>query len=459
MYLFSKETYSNRRAELCKMVGDGLLIFMGNDESPMNCTDNVYHFVQDSTFRYFFGIDLPGLRATIDCSTGEATIYGNEFTLDDIIWVGEHPSIQSLAEQVGVKKVLPSSRFSNVLQNEKNLHWLPPYRHNHIIELSSILSTHPNHISTNFSEEFIKGIVKLRSYKSHEEIVQMEEAVNITRSMHLAAMKSVKEGKYEYEVVAEIMHTLNLHNAHLAYPVIFSVHGETLHNHYHGNLMNSGKLALNDSGACNIAGYAGDITRTIPVDKRFTTQQKEIYQLVLDMEKSSIDMLKPGILYRDIHIASNRLMLEGLSDIGLVSGNIDDMLEQGVGGMFMPHGLGHMIGMDVHDMENLGEDYVGYAPGLERSTQLGLKSLRLARALENGFILTVEPGIYFIPALIDKMKANKQFIDFVHYDKLEAYKDFGGIRIEDNVLVTEDSYRILGEYIPKEIDEIESIHS
>lgn len=459
MYLFSEETYVTRRAELCKSVGDGLLIFMGNDESPMNCKDNVYHFVQDSTFRYFFGLNLPELRATIDCATGEAVIYGNEYTLDDIIWVGENPTIQSLAEKVGINKVLPKSKFEGHLKSHKKLHWLPAYRHNHILELSSFLSVYSHEITENVSEDFIRGIVNLRSYKSQDEVIQLEEAVNITRSMHLAAMQNVVEGKYEYEVVAEILKTLKSHNADLSYPVIFSVHGETLHNHYHGNLMTSGRLALNDSGAWNVAGYAGDITRTIPVNKKFTQQQKEIYKLVLNMEKSSIEMLKPGKKYKDIHIASNRIMLEGLSEIGLVSGNIDDMLEQGVGGLFMPHGLGHMIGMDVHDMENLGEDYVGYRPGLERSTQLGLKSLRLAKELEDGFVITVEPGIYFIPALIDKMKATKQFTDFIHYDKLEAYKEFGGIRIEDDVLITENGYKILGEYIPKEIDEIESIHS
>ena len=458
MHLFSKETYVSRRAQLREKVGSGLVLITGNIESPLNYKDNTYRFRQDSNFRYFFGINLPNLHAVLDCDTGKSIIFGDEYTMDDIIWVGAQESLSSLGEKVGVDTIKSRSELETILKNNiSRLHYAPPYRHDNIILLAGILDRSPAEISSGYSEKLIKAIVNIRSYKTAEEIEQMHNAVNITRDMHLAAIRASKPDVYEYEVVAEIRRAHEKHNAPLAYPVIFSVNGQTLHNHYHGNKMQSGQLVLNDSGAENAYGYAGDITRTFPVDSTFSAQQKEIYEIVLKMEKDCIAALRPGVQYREIHIQSNRIMLEGLAALGIVSGNIEDMLAAGVGGMFMPHGLGHMIGMDVHDMEDLGEQSVGYRDGLERSKQLGLKSLRLARELEEGFVITVEPGLYFIPELIDKMQAEGKWKDYVHYDRLSAYKDFGGVRIEDDVLVTADGPEILGEYIPKEISEIESL--
>jgi Xaa-Pro aminopeptidase len=309
------------------------------------------------------------------------------------------------------------------------------------------------------SVALVKAIISQRSHKTAEEIREMEEAVNITRAMHITAMQEVAAGKKEYEIASKIHATALALEGQLAYPIIFSINGQTLHNHYHGNTMTAGKLALNDSGAENKMSYAGDITRTIPVDKTFTNQQKEIYNLVLKMETSAIAALKPQIQYRDIHLMANRIMLEGFKDLGILAGDTDEMLHAGVQGLFMPHGLGHMIGLDVHDMEDLGENYVGYREGIERSTQLGLKSLRLARELETGFVLTVEPGIYFIPELIDKWYSENKFLDWINYSKLERYKDFGGIRIEDNCLITEDAYKVLGNPIPKTIEEVEALRS
>jgi Xaa-Pro aminopeptidase len=275
--------------------------------------------------------------------------------------------------------------------------------------------------------------------------------------MHIAAMRATQVGKKEYEIVAELYGTAKRLGGELAYPAILSINGQTLHNHYHGNELTSGRLVLNDSGVELEMGYCGDITRTFPVDKKFTQQQREIYEIVLEMEELVIESLKPGIQYRDCHIASNRLMLNKFKDLGIVNGDVEEMLEAGVGGMFMPHGLGHMIGLDVHDMEDLGEKFVGYNKDIERSAQMGLKSLRLAKELAEGFVITVEPGIYFIPQLIDKLKADKQYLDFVNYDKLEQYRDFGGIRIEDDILITKDGYQVLGEHIPKTVAEIEDL--
>ncbi|MDP1817621.1 MAG: aminopeptidase P family protein [Leadbetterella sp.] len=454
MKLFSAETYKNRRNNLKKAIGKGQILFLGNNEAPMNYTDNTFRFRQDSSFLYFFGINLPGLSALIDIDKDQEIIFGHEFSIDDIIWIGPHESLASLAFKVGVEKTISPSEIDNYI-SKNALHFLPQYRFDNQIFLSELFDQKVSELKPSLS--LIQAVIAQRSIKTAEEILQMKEAVNITHQMHITAMKSTSAGKMEYEVVGKILETLHAHNAELSYPVIFSVNGQTLHNHYHGNKMQTGQLAINDSGCETEMGYAGDITRTIPVSGKFTQKQKDIYETVLEMEVSSIESLKPGLMYRDVHLSANKILLTNLKSLGLVSGNVEDMLAEGVGGLFMPHGLGHMIGLDVHDLEALGENYVGYRAGLERSTQLGLKSLRMAKELESGHVITVEPGCYFIPELISKYKSEGKFNDFVNYSKLEEYLDFGGVRIEDNILITESGYEILGEAIPKTTDEVEEI--
>lgn len=456
MKLFSSTTYQNRRLALQSATQSGILFFMGNSEAPMNYTDNTYRFRQDSTFLYYFGLPIADVYAAIDCDTGKEWLFGNDFSLDDIIWMGPQPSMASLAEKVGVKNVAPVSEISSFLKN-KEVHFLPPYRYDNKQKLREWLGISVSALAEKASVSFIKAVVNQRLHKSAEEVHQMEEAVNITRQMHLATIRAAAPSKMEYELVAELLYVAKKHDADLSYPAILTVNGQTLHNHYHGNKLKSGQLVLNDSGAENSMGYAGDITRTFPVDKTFTTQQKEIYEIVLAMEENAIASLRPGLTYREVHIESNRLMLSKLKELSIVKGDIDTMLNEGVGGLFMPHGLGHAIGLDVHDMEDLGEQYVGYTEGMQRSTQLGLKSLRMARNLEEGFVLTVEPGIYFIPELIEKYKSENRFNDFVNYALLENYKTFGGIRIEDNVLITKNGHQVLGEHIPKTVEEIEGL--
>ncbi len=456
MQLFSQKTYADRQRKLIEKMGEGLVWIPGNTESPLNYTDNIYPFRQDSTFRYFFGINLPNLHIVLDCATGKKTLYGNDYSIDDIIWVGPQKPLAHYAELCHIDEIKPIAALEERLGGQKGIHYLPPYRHDHMILAGRLFGLDPNQIKKHCSDKLIQAIVDIRSYKSEEEIAQMEDAVNITRHMHMTAMRQTRPGKYEYEVVADIRKALESQHSQLAYPVIFSVNGQTLHNHHHDNKMESGRLVLNDSGAENTYGYAGDITRTFPVNGRFSGRQKELYALVLKMETDSIALVKPGITYRSIHIEANKIMLEGLKSMGMVKGDVEDMVREGVGGLFMPHGLGHMIGMDVHDMENLGEQAVGYG-NMERSKQLGLKSLRLARTLEEGFVLTVEPGIYFIPELIHKMRQEGKWSSFVNYDVLEDYTSFGGIRIEDNVLVTNQSHQVLGKPIPKTIVEIEEL--
>lgn len=455
--MFSTQTYIERRNALKRHVGSGLILIMGNEEAPMNYHDNTYRYRQDSNFLYYFGISLANLAAVIDVDSGEEIIFGDEFSMDDIIWVGPQPTLADQARKVGVYRTEVYSKLSDKLAKAKKVHFTPPYRYENKFKLSEWLNIPVSQLKEKASVSLIKAIIAQRAYKSAEEIVQMEEAVNICREMHIAAMRETKAGRKEYEIAAIIHGKALEFGGELAYPIIFSVNGQTLHNHYHGNTMTEGRLALNDSGAENSMFYAGDITRTIPVSKKFTDKQKDIYNIVLKMELSSIAALKPGIQYKEVHLLANRILLEGLSDLGFVKGNVDEMLAEGVQGLFMPHGLGHAIGLDVHDMEDLGENYVGYRDGLERSTQLGLKSLRMAKELEEGYVITVEPGLYFIPELIDKWKSEKKFTNFINYDKLEPYKGFGGVRIEDNCLITADGQKTLGKPIPKTVEEIEDL--
>ena len=455
--MFSAQTYTERRNALKRSVGSGVILLMGNEESPINYHDNTYHYRQDSHFLYFFGISHAGLSAIIDVESGEEIIFGNEFTMDDIIWVGPQPTLAEQARKVGIYRTESPENLAKRLKKASKVHFTPPYRYDNMFRLSEWLNLPVAQLKAHASVEMIKAIVALRSIKTDEEIEQMHNAVNITREMHLTAMQKTTAGMKEYEVVAAIRAKAIEGGGNLAYGTIFSVNGQTLHNHYHGNTMTDGRLVINDSGAENAMFYAGDITRTFPVSKKFTEKQKEIYSIVLKMELAAIAALQPNVPYKEIHLLANRILLEGLSDLDLLQGNIDEMLAEGVQGLFMPHGLGHAIGLDVHDMEDLGEDYVGYRPGLERSTQLGLKSLRLAKELEAGFVLTVEPGIYFIPELIDKWKVENKFKNFINYSKLDTYRDFGGIRIEDNCLITPTGSQVLGEPIPKTVAEVEEM--
>lgn len=459
--MFSKDTYVGRRQQLKKTVSSGILLFLGNEEAGMNYADNTYHFRQDSTFLYYFGLNKVSLAALIDVESGEEWIVGNEITIDDVIWAGPQPTLQEQAERVGVAKVLPKSQLESVLKNHlaagRTVHYLPTYRPEHTFKLHEWTGQSLQEIAQGASTEFIKAIVNQRSYKTAEEVIELNKAVNITAQMHLNAIRATKSGKYEYEIAGLVHGTALQGGGDLAYPIILSVDGQTLHNHYHGNRLSSGRLVLGDFGAETATHYAGDITRTWPVDKQFSERQKEIYQIVLDANLNAIAALQPGTKYLDCHLIAWKTIAEGLKALGLLQGDVDEMVALGVPGLFMPHGVGHMMGMDVHDMENLGEQHIGYRDGLSRSTLLGLKSLRLAKELEAGFVLTVEPGLYFIPELIDLWESQGKFRDFVNYDALKDYYDFGGVRIEDNYLITADGAQLLGNPIPKTISEIEAL--
>ncbi|MBL7817643.1 MAG: aminopeptidase P family protein [Saprospiraceae bacterium] len=458
---FDQSVYIHRRNVLKQAIGSGIILFMGNDESPMNYRDNTYHFRQDSTFLYYFGLDTAGLAAIIDTETGDEIIFGNELTIDDIVWTGLLPSVSEIAAQVGVNQTHSYSTIEVIIQKalaqNRSIHFIPPYRADHTVKLAQWLNQPVGKIASQVSIPLIKAIINQRAYKEPREIAEIDKAVNLTNEMHLAAIQHAKAGMKEYEVVAKVHEAALKGGGNLSFPIILTVNGETLHNHYHGNTLKEGQMVLCDAGAENDMHYAGDLTRTFPVGKKFTPRQKDIYEIVLQTHQTAVSLLKPDILYRDIYIKACETLVEGLKSINLMKGNASDAVTEGAHAMFFQCGLGHMMGLDVHDMENLGEEYVGYTETLHKSTQFGIKSLRLGRALETGFVLTVEPGVYIIPTLIDQWRSEKRFKDFINYDILETYRDFSGIRIEENFVITEGGYQLLGKPLPKTINEIEAL--
>jgi len=462
-HMFAKNIYVERRQKLINNMHSGLLLFLGNTETGMNYADNTYHFRQDSTFLYYFGMDQPDLAAIIDLDENRTIVFGNELSLDHIVWMGPQTTIRQQAENVGISETLPFGDLKSFLEKPtsvgRTIHYLPPYRDRHHIQLHSWLKTDLSKIKENASVEFIQAVVAQRSIKSAEEIAEMTKAVNTTREMHMSAMRMAREGMTEAQLTGEIQRIATAGGGTTSYPVILTVNGQTLHNHYHGNVIKEGQLILGDFGAETAMHYAGDITRTFPVSKKFTSKQKDIYNIVLKAEDDCIASLRPGLLYRDAHLQAATTIMEGLKSVGLMKGNMEDALREGAFGLFFPHGLGHMIGLDVHDMENLGEQYVGYRDGLNRSSMFGLAYLRLAKELQEGYVLTVEPGIYFIPELISQWKADGKCSEFINYDKVEQYLDFGGIRIEDNCLITADGYEVLGDRIPKTVEEVEALRA
>jgi Xaa-Pro aminopeptidase len=459
--MFKSEVYEQRRKKLTKKMKSGILLFLGNEESPMNYPGNPYHYRQDSSFLYYWGLNEPGLTAVIDLDEGREMIFGYDFTVDDIVWMGPQPTLKERAARVGVKKTAPDGELAdflaNVLKKNRRVHFLPQYRADNLQKIEKLLGIHPRLVNDYASEKLIKAVVAQRSIKSKEEIGEIEAALDIAYEMHVYAMKNARPGKYEREVAGGMEGIALSMGKGVSFPIIFSIHGETLHNHYHGNLMQKGDIAVNDCGAESLNCYASDITRTIPVSGKFTSQQREIYQLVLNAQLNAIQAMKPGVKFKKVHLIAAKTIAGGLIEMKFMKGNVDEAVKAGAHALFMPHGLGHMMGLDVHDMENLGEDYVGYDEKTRRSDQFGLAYLRMAKELEPGHVMTVEPGIYFIPELIDLWKSEKKHQQFINYDKVEKFRSFGGIRIEDDVLVTEKGHKVLGKPIPKTIEEVEQL--
>ena len=452
--LFASNIYQERRNRLASSFTSGVALFLGNNESPANYPSNTYRFRQDSNFLYFFGLSLPGIVGVVDFEKNRSLLFGDDFTIDDIIWMGDQPKLSDLAAEVAVDEVRPLSELATFLKN-KQVYFTPPYRAENKIELARLLGKNLDELTP--SVELIKKIVSLREIKSAEEIVQMENANAIGVLMHGMVIKYCQPGMSERELFSIAERVALCMGNGSSFPTILSQNGQTLHNHDHSLFLEEGRLLLMDAGAENIMNYCSDHTRTLPVSGVFSTMQKEIYETVYQANMAAIANCKPGVQNIENHKIAVTILTQGLQNIGLMKGNIEESVALGAHALFMPHGLGHQVGLDVHDMEDLGENFVGYDETIQRSKIFGWGSLRMAKTLRTGHVISVEPGIYFIPHLIDIWKNERKFEAFINYDKVETYRNFGGVRIEDCVLITEEGSRVLGVHLPKSVNEVENI--
>ena len=458
--MFQRAVYSKRREELMSRMTSGIVLMPANDESSMNYADNTYPFRQDSSFLYYFGVDFPGITGIMDVDNHEVLIFGDDYTIDDIVWMGPQPTIARRAGETGIAKTFPAAKLIDYLSAAETqgraVHFLPPYRPEIILKLAQWFKKDPAVIGRHFSVELTRNVVAMREVKSAGEIEQIEQAVNVSVDMHVAAMKAVRPGMLEAEVAAKIHEVALAANGAISFPIIATINGQTLHNHGYGNRVKSGDLFLVDAGAENEMHYCGDLSSTFPVDRQFTTVQKEVYAASLLAHEAAIAAIAPGVAYKEVHWAACRSIVDSMKQMGLMKGTTDEAVGRGAHALFFPCGTGHMMGLDVHDMENLGEVWVGY-DGKPKNTQFGLKSLRLAKALKPGFVLTVEPGIYFIPELMDLWRSQGHLDEFYNWDKIFQFKNFGGMRNEEDFVVTADGCRLLGKPKPKTIEQVEML--
>ena len=460
--MFETSVYKNRRARLKEKVKSGLVLILGNGEAPANYTDNTYKFRQDSSFLYFFGLNQPGFAGVIDIDSGDEYIFGNDVDMDDIIWMGPQPSVKDMAARVGVSKTAPFARLADCMKTAisqgRRIHFLPPYRFRNMLLLEELLGIRPALVKNYASLELIKAVVDLRSVKEPCEIEEITKACNIGYEMHTAAMRNCKPGVKEQYIAGLIEGIAASYGSMVSFPVILSQNGETLHNHDHSQILQEGRMMLTDAGAEEVSHYCSDFTRTVPVGGKFLTRQKEVYNIVLAANNKAIEIAKPGVTYQYVHLEVCKVLAQGLKDLGLMKGDVNEAVAAGAHALFMPHGLGHMMGLDVHDMEDLGQIYVGYDDETRPIDQFGTSSLRMGRRLQERFVITDEPGCYFIPALIDQWRAQGIHKEFLNYDKIETFKDFGGIRLEDDILIIPGGSRFLGDKrTPITVEEVEEI--
>ncbi len=459
--MFSKQTYIQRRAELRRLMGSGLLVLPGNNESPANYPANAYKFRQDSTFLYFTGLKREGLALVIDVDNDREWLIGDDIDIDDIIWTGYVPSVSELAASVGIAQSAPMKELKTMIDASRakgqQVHYLPPYRHDHMIQLGDLLGIHPLQTRAEASVPLIKAVVAMRSIKTDEEIAEIERAMAIGYEMHTTAMRACAPGVMEQHIAGLLEGIAHQHGCKVSFETILTTHGEIFHGSPSMRPLEAGRLMLCDAGAETNDNYCSDNTRVTPVSGRFTQRQRDIYDIVVACHDLVLEKARPGVKWMDMHLDVCRLMAARLKDLGLMKGNPDDAVEAGAHAMFLQHGLGHMMGMDVHDMEGLGQVYVGFDDEVRPSNQFGTNCLRCGRRIQPGFVLTDEPGIYFIPQLIDLWRGQGLHRDFINYELLETYKDFGGIRLEDDILITPTGNRMLGQQvIPYHADDVEA---
>jgi Xaa-Pro aminopeptidase len=458
--MFGTEVYEQRRKVLKDKISEGVVLFLGNDETPRNFPENAYPFRQHSSFLYYFGLDRSSLAAVIDIDNGTEIVFGDDPGVEELIWTGSLPSLKDECLKVGIHEVVPMVKLYTTLREAhaagRTIHFLTPYRPENKIKLLRLLNVRPDQFTVKSSKELINVVVSQREIKSNDEILEMEKAIDWTVEMHVEAMKFVRPGMTEHEVAARVTEIALAKGGQLAFPVISTVRGEVLHNFKRGGTLHEGQLFLLDAGAETLMHYAGDISSTFPVAKKFTQQQRDIYNVVLDAHYIAQSYMKPGAEFREVHFAACRALFEGLKQLGLTKGDTETAVNEGAHALFFPVGIGHMIGLDVHDMEDLGELNVGYN-GEPKSTQFGLKSLRLAKELKTGFTVTIEPGIYFIPQLIQLWKIDNKFDEFINYSEVEKFVGMGGVRNEEDFLITETGCRLLGPQKPFTVAEIEAL--
>ncbi len=458
--LFSKSTYVERRNELKKLVGGGLIVLFGNNDSPANYPSNTYKFRQDSSFLYYFGLHRNGLVGVIDVDNDREYLVGDEIDIEDIVWYGSVTSVAEMAEQTGVAHVAAMRELPNIVASAQSqgeaVHFLPPYRFDTKIQIMDLLGIHPSQQKDAASLKLIAAVVKMRTTKTEEEIAELERAADIGYEMHTTAMRLCRPGVTEQYIGGMVDGIANARGSMVSFQTIATQHGEVMHGNPSTAKLEAGRLFLVDAGAETNENYCSDNTRTTPVSGVFTQKQKDIYNIVVECHDHVLEVAKPGVKWWDVHFAVCRIITERLRQLGLMKGDIEESLKAGAHAMFLPHGLGHSMGMDVHDMEGLGQVYVGFDDEVRPSTQFGTNALRFGRRLQKGFVVTDEPGIYFIPALIDDWRKNGTNAQFLNFDKIDEYRDFGGIRIEDDVLITESGCRFIGKKrIPYHVDEVE----
>ncbi|MDR0833999.1 MAG: aminopeptidase P N-terminal domain-containing protein [Candidatus Symbiothrix sp.] len=454
--MFKKEVYIQRREALKKSLKSGIVLLLGNGEAAVNYAGNDYAFRQDSTFIYYLGLDTPDLAYVLDIDNNKEYLFGDELTMDDIIWMGNLPSLKDRAAEVGISTVLPSADLKKIVGTGlAPAHYLKPYRYRNLLILSELFNCKTEEIVHNYSVELTKAVIKMRLIKSAEEIRELEDAGAIGYAMHLTAMNMCHKGVSEREIAGMIEGLALAHGSRSSFATILSMNGQTLHNHDHSGILHAGRLMLCDAGAENLNHYASDFTRTTAVDGDYSQKQTEIYNIVLKALNDSIALAKPGITYKSVHRNAYKIIFEGLRDLGLMRGETEAALDAGAPALFMPHGLGHAMGLDVHDMEDLGETLVGYDDEITRDTLFGYKSLRFGKRLEPGHVLTVEPGIYFVPQLIEKWEKEKINTEFINFSALKNYLDFGGIRLEDDIIITDKGCRpVYGKRLPVTPEEV-----
>lgn len=458
--MFESSIYQKRRQALREKMSSGIILILGNNEAPANYPDNTYKFRQDSSFLYFFGHAHPGYAGIIDIDAGEEYFFGDDVTMDDIIWMGPQPSVKELAARAGVEKSFPFSQLRTMvgkaISQRRKIHFLPPYRYDNMLLLEELTGVRASMTRQHASVELIKAVVSLRSVKEACEIAEIDKACNIGYEMHTAAMRLCKPGVSEQYIAGVLDGIASSYGNMVSFATILTQNGQTLHNHDHSHILEAGRLMLTDAGAESTTNYCSDHTRTIPVGGKFTSRQRDVYSVVLACHDRALELARPGVTYQSVHLDVCKVLAQGLKDLGIMKGDVEEAVAAGAHALFMPHGLGHMMGIDVHDMEDLGQNYVGYDDEVRPSQQFGLASLRMGRRLEEGFVITDEPGCYFIPALIDKWRAEHLHTDFLNYDVIETFKDFGGIRLEDDILITPDGSRFTGEKrIPITLEEVE----